>query len=119
MHSCESLLLRAARGKWYTSAAMHMKGSRFGFPVVRRMGLLKPLLRRHPAIYEALRSRHVWYNETLAYIDRQVAAGKAVLVAPAEPLDISRVCHDPERMQRVYDIGRRAGEACDLRRIMV
>ena len=80
----------------------------------RRMCLLKPLLRRHPAIYEALRTRHVWYNETLAYIDRRVAEGAALLIAPKEPLEISRVCHDPAVMQRVYDIGRKAGEAANL-----
>ena len=39
-----------------------------------------------------------------------VSAGAAALIAPKEPLDISRVCHDPARMQRVYDIGRAAGE---------
>ena len=78
------------------------------------MCLLKPLLRRHPAIYEALKSRHVWYNKTLAYIDSRVSAGTAILIAPEEPLEISRVCHDPDVMQRVYDIGRKAGEACNL-----
>jgi len=76
----------------------------------KRIRLMKPLLRRHPAIYEALKNRHVWYNETLEYIDSQVAANKAVLIAPGEPLPISRVCHDPETMQRVYDMGREAGE---------
>ena len=39
-----------------------------------------------------------------------VSAGAAALIAPKEPLDISRVCHDPARMQRIYDIGRAAGE---------
>ena len=43
-------------------------------------------------------------------IDARVAAGAAALIAPKEPLDISRVCHDPARMQRIYDIGRAAGE---------
>ena len=76
----------------------------------RRMCLLKPLLRRYPVIYKALTTRHVWYNETLDYIDARVAAGAAELIAPKEPLDIPRVCHDPARMQRVYDIGRAAGE---------
>ena len=76
--------------------------------------LLKPFLRRYPAIYEALKSRYVWYNETLEYIDSRVASGCAVLIAPKEPLDISRVCHDPDRMQRIYDIGRKAGEECNL-----
>lgn len=80
----------------------------------RRICLFKPLLRRYPAIYRALKTRYLWYNETLEYIDRRVADGAAVLIAPKEPLPISRVCHDPDVMQRVYDIGRKAGEGCDL-----
>jgi predicted patatin/cPLA2 family phospholipase len=78
------------------------------------MCLLKPLLNRQPAIYQALKNRHVWYNETLEYIDSRVAVGKAILIAPKEPLEISRVCHDPDVMQRIYDIGRKAGEAAEM-----
>ena len=80
----------------------------------KRMCLLKPILNRHPAIYKALKNRHIWYNETLEYIDSRVAAGKAILIAPKEPLEISRVCHDPDVMQRIYDIGRKAGETAKL-----
>ena len=76
----------------------------------RRVCLLKPLLRRYPAVYHALKTRYIWYNEVLDYIDSRVAEGKAIHVAPKEPLPISRVCHDPEAMQRIYDIGREAGE---------
>ena len=76
--------------------------------------LAKPFLRRYPAVYKALKTRHEWYNDTLKYIDSRVADGKVVLIAPKEPLQISRVCHDPDVMQRVYDIGRRAGEAADI-----
>ena len=72
------------------------------------IALAKPFLRRHPAIYRALKTRYVWHNETLAYIDRRVAEGAAILIAPEEPLEISRVCHDPDTMQRVYDLGREA-----------
>ena len=39
-----------------------------------------------------------------------VLDGAALLVCPEAPLPISRVCHDPDRMQRVYDLGRAAGE---------
>ena len=78
------------------------------FPKMR-MCLLKPFLHRYPAIYSALKTRHVWYNKTLEYIDSRVADGKAILIAPQEPLAISRVCHDPDQMQRIYDIGRKAG----------
>ena len=70
-----------------------------------KFALLKPLFRRFPAVYHALKTRHVWYNETLLYIDRQVAAGKALLICPDAALPISRVCHNPDTMQKVYDIG--------------
>ena len=70
--------------------------------------LLKPFLRKFPRVYEALKTRHVWYNETLEYINKKVDSESTLLIAPKEPLEISRVCHDPETMQRVYDLGRQA-----------
>ncbi len=76
-----------------------------------KIALAKPFLRRMPAIYQALKTRHEWYNATLATIDRRVAEGAALLVCPDAPLPISRVCHDPETMQRVYDLGRTKGQS--------
>ena len=73
--------------------------------------LAKPFLRRHPAVYHALRTRHEWYNDTLRYIDSRVAAGAALLIAPEKPLEISRVCHDPAQMQTAYETGRRRAES--------
>lgn len=34
-----------------------------------------------------------------------------LLICPEKPLEISRICHDPETMQRIYDIGRRTAES--------
>lgn len=75
-----------------------------------KVALTKVFLRRYPAVYRALATRHEWYNRTLEYIDQRVAAGAALLIAPEAPLPIARVCHDPEAMQRVYDLGKAAGE---------
>ena len=75
-----------------------------------KIRLLKPFLLRRPAVYAALATRHTWYNETLAYVDTRVAQGAALLIAPPAPLEISRICHDPDAMLRVYEIGRAAGE---------
>ena len=75
-----------------------------------KVALTKVFLRRYPAVYRALATRHEWYNRTLEYIDRRVADGAALLVCPEAPLPIARVCHDPKAMQRVYDLGRTAGE---------
>ena len=75
-----------------------------------KVRLLKPFLRRYPKIYAALATRHEWYNAALEYIDRRISDGAALLIAPARALEISRVCHDPARMQRVYEVGRATGE---------
>ena len=75
-----------------------------------KVALTKIFLRRYPAVYRALATRHEWYNRTLEYIDRRVADGAALLVCPEAPLPIARVCHDPEAMQWVYDLGKAAGE---------
>ena len=72
-----------------------------------KVSLAKCVLRRHPAVGNALKTRHVWYNEALDYINERVKSGAAFLIAPEKPLEISRLCHDPEQMQRVYDEGRK------------
>ena len=77
----------------------------------RKFRLIKPFLRRYPAVYEAFRTRHEWYNRTLEYIDSRVADNSALLICPEKPLEISRICHNPETMQRIYDIGRRTAES--------
>jgi len=71
--------------------------------------LMRPLLRRLPLVYQAVRRRHEWYNETLAYIAERERTGAALVIAPETSLPIARICHDPDRMQRVYDIGFAAG----------
>ena len=73
-----------------------------------KAALVQPFLRRYPAVADALKTRYVWYNQTLEYIDARVAAGAAFLIAPGQPLEISRLCHDPDQMQRTYDLGREA-----------
>lgn len=70
-----------------------------------KIKLFRPLLKKYPAVYEALANRHVWYNQTLDYIDSRVKAGAAFLICPESPLPISRLCHDPNMLQQVYDIG--------------
>ena len=76
----------------------------------RKSRLLRFFLRRWPKVYDALMSRAESYNEELSYIDARVQAGAAFLIAPEKTLEIARLCHDPDKMQRVYEVGRDAGE---------
>lgn len=72
--------------------------------------MAKLFLAKYPKIYQSLKTRHHGYNNAISYLEKQVADGHALCIAPSEPLPISRICHNPEQMQKAYDIGRAAGE---------
>lgn len=61
-----------------------------------------------PAIARAMGRRHLMYNDQLEYIAEQEALGNTLIIAPAEPLPIGRVDADPDKLKRVYQIGRMA-----------
>ena len=65
---------------------------------------------RHPAFVRALSRRHITYNRTVEWIDRLEAEGRIFVIRPKEPLNIGRMEHNPEELQRVYDIGRADGK---------
>ncbi len=82
--------------------------------------LFKLLMPGTPKIAEAMARRHEMYNAQLEYVGRQVEAGNTFVIAPEAPLPIGRVEMKPEKMQRVYEMGR---ETCiallpDLRRFL-
>lgn len=67
---------------------------------------------RYPKFARALKRRHLVYNKTLRFIERAEAAGRAFVIRPECELPIGRSEHDPEKLQAVYDMGRRDAEAC-------
>lgn len=71
--------------------------------------LFRQLLRRYPAVAEAMVRRHDMYNSQLDYVKTEVEAGRAFVIAPSQPLPIGRVEMNPDKMRDVYSIGR---EAC-------
>ena len=50
------------------------------------------------------------YNDELKYVAEREAAGDALVIRPEGPIPIGHVCHNPEQMQRAYDMGRTTGE---------
>lgn len=53
--------------------------------------------------------RHIMYNQELVYVYEAETAGRCLVIRPDEPLPIGHISHDPDEMQRVYDIGRDMG----------
>ena len=74
------------------------------------MKLVKLLLHKYPAIVKKLASRHLMYNETLAYIEEQAAKGSVLVIRPEKPLPVDRLSHDPDLLQATYDAGKAVAE---------
>ena len=76
----------------------------------RLMPLISLSLRRYPRTVEAMRTRHLMYNDQLDYVWNEAKKGNTLIVCPHEALPIGHVSHDPEAMRHVYEIGRKMGE---------
>lgn len=62
--------------------------------------------RKYPAFAAALKNRHRAYNRTIRVIRRLEEEGRVFVISPGEELAMGRTCHDPEELQKVYDLGR-------------
>lgn len=69
--------------------------------------LFKLALLKYPKAVEALKNRHIMYNNQLNHVDESVAKGKAFVIRPPEILHISSLEHDGEEIKRVYELGRK------------
>lgn len=69
------------------------------------MRAIRLALHRHPRLAEAIERRPGMYNEEIEYVRERERAGAALVIRPAESLNIGAVCKDPAELQRVYDCG--------------
>ncbi|MGI6054757.1 MAG: patatin-like phospholipase family protein [Clostridium sp.] len=67
--------------------------------------------RKYPAFAEALKNRHLVYNQTVEDIRKMEKEGKIFVVRPSRELTIGRMEHSPEKLQTVYEIGRQDAAA--------
>ena len=79
----------------------------------RLMPLMRIALRKYPKMIDALDKRHIMYNRELAYVYEAETTGRTLVIRPEKALPIGHISHDPDEMQRIYDIGRDTGE-CHL-----
>ena len=71
--------------------------------------LMKWMLRKHPAIYAAMKARPEVYNKELDEIEALELAGEILVLRPKEDLGISRAERNPNELERVYQLGRELG----------
>ena len=75
----------------------------------RLMPLMRIALRKYPNMIEAMDQRHIMYNRQIDYVRQAEQEGRCMVIRPDGKLPIGHISHDPEEMQRVYDIGRDTG----------
>ncbi len=78
-----------------------------GYRKSKTSPLLLRLLRKYPAIAEAMENRHAMYNRQMEEIKEKEEQGTTFVIRPSMALGISRTEHDPGELERVYQEGRR------------
>ena len=76
----------------------------------KAMPLIRLALRKYPAVVEAMKNRHIMYNNQLKYGKEAENRGEILVIRPEKPIPIGHICHNPEQMQAAYDMGREHGE---------
>lgn len=71
----------------------------------RLLPLIRAKYRRWPRLVEAVKTRHIRYNQALELVYAQELAGRAVVIQPQFPVAIGRLEKDRGKLQELYNQG--------------
>ncbi len=77
-----------------------------------KKGLVRAFYKKYPRFAKTLESRAEVYNQTVEDIRKLERQGEVFVIRPETPLNIGRMSHDVEKIERAYDRGRADGLAC-------
>lgn len=64
----------------------------------------------YPYLLEALENRHERYNEQRGHIWEYERQGRALVIAPPQPVEVGHIEHDPAKLLALYIQGRQEGK---------
>lgn len=102
---CDAIPIRRAEEEGYRKNVIVLTRNKGYRKADKDFHLPGFIYRKYPALREQLRLRYRHYNEVLDYIDRLEADGRALVIRPEQPLQVSRTCNDPARLTALYDEG--------------
>lgn len=88
-----------------TQPLEYVKGENKMLPLIRLS------LHKYPNFVETAKHRHEVYNAQVQFVKEEEQKGNAFVFRPDEKLPVGHVEHDPEKLQVIYDIGRRTALA--------
>ena len=69
------------------------------------------IYKEYPRLRVALSHRTEVYNRQLELVERMEDWGDIITIRPQRPMEVDRVCRDPEKLERLYEEGVEQGEA--------
>lgn len=76
----------------------------------KTLPFMKLMLHKHPAVAQAMAERYKMYNRQMEEIKEREEKGISFVIKPPKALEISRTENDPDKLERVYQIGRKEAE---------
>ena len=76
-------------------------------PKNNMMPFVKVALRKYPNMVNAIKNRHIMYNDSTKYVFDKEKKGEVLVICPDEPLPIGHTERDPEILKKVYELGRK------------
>ena len=65
---------------------------------------------KYPKVYELMKNRHIVYNETVDYIEKQAREKKLILLRPLDDIYIDRLEKDSDKLTALYNEGYKEAE---------
>lgn len=103
---CDSIPIRKFRSMGYdknivvlTQCAEYRKKKSASLPLIRAR------YHAYPQFVAKMEDRHLRYNETLDYLKEEEQRGRALIIQPKKPVNISRLEKNTHKLQALYDEG--------------
>lgn len=77
----------------------------------KHMEILKVRYFNYPKVYELMKNRHIAYNDTMDYLEKQQENGQAFVIRPKKKSDVGRIEKDVDKLKALYEEGYRDAEA--------
>lgn len=62
-------------------------------------------LRKYPQLADAIKNRHIHYNESIRLAEQLEKDNKAIIIRPKNPVEVSRFEKNPENLRKLHKIG--------------
>lgn len=76
------------------------------------LSMMRVKYAKYPKLYELIANRHTRYNETLAFLEEEVKAGRAYVIRPKEDNHIGRIEKDRAKLEALYQLGYEDAKNC-------